>query len=164
LNAKDLVTRRLEATPPRIDRILRRPFFVPPGKPLGELFDEMRRERVWVALVVDEFGKLLGLVTVEDVLEELFGEIRDEFDLEGPELTKVADGEWIASGGVEMKRLSEELGDGFPILNGARTLSSLILRSLRRVPRAGESVRLGDFEATAERVRGATVEQVRLRR
>ena len=164
LNAKDLVTRRLDATPPRIDRILRRPFFVPPGKPLGELFDEMRRERVWVALVVDEFGKLRGLVTVEDVLEELFGEIRDEFDLEGPELTKVADGEWLASGGVEMKRLSEELGDGLPMLGGARTLSSLILRSLRRVPRAGESVHIGDFEATAERVRGATVELVRLRR
>ena len=81
LNAKDLVSRRLDATPPRIDRIIRPTVFVPPGKPLGELFDEIRRERVWMALVVDEFGKLLGLVTLEDVLEELFGEIRDEFDL-----------------------------------------------------------------------------------
>ncbi len=164
LNAKDLVSRRMETPPPRIDRIIRPTVFVPPGKPLGELFDEIRRERVWMALVVDEFGKLLGLVTLEDVLEELFGEIRDEFDLEGPELTKVSDHEWLVSGGIDIKRLREELGDGFLNADGARTLSSLILRTLRRVPRAGESVKIGDFEATAERVRGATIEQVRLRR
>jgi putative hemolysin len=164
LNAKDLVSRRLEATPPRIDRIIRPTVYVPPGKPLGELFDEIRRERVWLALVVDELGKLLGLVTLEDVLEELFGEIRDEFDLEGPEFTKVGDREWLVSGGIDIKRLRDEVGDGFLNSGTARTLSSLILRTLRRVPRAGESVKLGDFEATAERVRGATVEQVRLRR
>jgi len=164
LNAKDLVARRLDTTPPRIDRIVRRPFFVPSGKPLGELFDEMRHERVWVALVVDELGKLRGLVTLEDVLEELFGEIRDEFDLEGPELTRIAENEWMVSGGIDIQRLAEELGGGLPVAGSARTLSSLILRTLRRVPRAGESVRLGDFEAITERVRGATVEQVRLRR
>jgi CBS domain containing-hemolysin-like protein len=164
LNAKDLVGRRLEATPPRIDRVIRPAVFVPPGKPLGELFDEIRRERVWMALVVDEFGKLLGLITLEDVLEELFGEIRDEFDFEGPELTKVADAEWLASGGIDIKRLRDEFGDGFLNAGGARTLSSLILRTLRRVPRAGEAVKIGDFDAIAERVRGATIEQVRLRR
>jgi len=164
LNAKDLVAIRVDSMPPRIDRLIRKPFFVPVGKPLGELFDEMRRERAWVAIVVNEFGKMLGMVTLEDVLEELFGEIRDEFDLEGPELTKAGDGEWTASGGIELKRLSEEVGDEIPSTGAARTLSGLILRTLRRVPREGESVRLGNFEAVVERVRGATVESVRLRR
>jgi putative hemolysin len=164
LNAKDLVTRRLETMPPRIERVMRPPVFVPPGKPLGELFDEIRRERVWMALVVDELGRLRGLVTLEDVLEELFGEIRDEFDLEGPELTRVGEGEWLVSGGIDIKRLRDEFGDGFRSVGVARTLSSLILRSLGRVPRAGESVKIGDFVAIVERVRGATVEQVRLRR
>ncbi len=164
LNAKDLVALRLESIAPRIDRLIRPPFFVPPGKPLGELFDEIRRERVWLALVVDEFGKLLGVVTVEDLLEELFGEIRDEFDLEGPELTQLGPHEWLVSGGIDVKRLFEQLGDGVALAGATRTLSSLILRTLRRVPSAGESVRIGDFEAVAERVRGATVEQVRLRR
>lgn len=164
LNAKDLASRRLEPTPPRIDRIVRPAVFVPPGKPLGELFDEMRRERVWMALVVDELGKLLGLVTLEDVLEELFGEIRDEFDLEGPEITRVGEGEWLISGGIDIKRLGEEFGDGFLNAPAARTLSSLMLRTLRRVPRIGDAVKIGEYEAIAERVRGATVEQVRLRR
>lgn len=164
LNAKDLAVRRLEPTPPRIDRVMRPPFFVPPGKQLGELFDDMKRERVWMALVVDEFGKLLGLVTIEDLLEELFGEIRDEFDLEGPELTEVAPGEWVASGGADAKRLFTQLGDETAVGDGNRTLSSVILRRLRRVPQTGETVRIGSFEATAQRVRGATVEQVRLKR
>ncbi len=70
----------------------------------------MRRGRLQMALVVDEYGRLLGLVTLEDLLEELFGEIRDEFDLEGPELTKVSDGEWLVSGAVELGKLADALG------------------------------------------------------
>src|SRR5713101_3700394 len=85
LHAKDVVTRRLESTPLRLDRLIRPAYYVPPGKPLGELFDEMRRGRFQLALVVDEYGRVLGLITLEDLLEELFGEIRDEFDFEGPE-------------------------------------------------------------------------------
>jgi putative hemolysin len=165
LNAKDLVIGRLEPSPPRIDRLIRRPYFVPPGKLVGELFQEMRRERVWMALVVDEYGKLLGLVTLEDLLEELFGELRDEFDFEGPELSQTGENEWLASGAIEVAELARRLGDGAELLHlDARTLSALILRQLRRVPRTGETVRIGHFEATAERVRGATVELVRLRR
>ena len=90
LHVKDLITRRLEPAPPRLERLLRPAYFVPPGKPLGEMFDEMRRGRFQLALVVDEYGRVLGVITVEDLLEELFGEIRDEFDYEGPEL--IADG------------------------------------------------------------------------
>src|SRR5215472_10135348 len=89
LRAKDLVARRLESTPPRPERLIREPYFVPPGKTLGELFDEMRRRRFQLAFVVDEYGHLLGLVTLEDLLEELFGEIRDEFEVEGPDLSQV---------------------------------------------------------------------------
>jgi CBS domain containing-hemolysin-like protein len=166
LNAKDMVIGRLEPSPPRIERLIRRPYFIPPGKLVGELFQEMRRERVWLALVVDEYGKLLGLVTVEDLLEELFGELRDEFDFEGPELSQVGENEWLASGAIDVAELNRRLDDSaeLPPPGGARTLSALILRQLRRVPRAGENLRIGKFEATVERVRGATVELARLRR
>lgn len=166
LNAKDLAVRRLEPSPPRIERLIRRPYFIPPTKPLGELFEEMRHERVWVALVVDEYGKLLGLVTLEDLLEELFGELRDEFDFEGPELSQVNENEWIASGAIDVVELNRRLGNSEQIapVGPAHTLSAVILRRLHRVPQAGETIRLGEFEAMAERVRGATVELVRLRR
>lgn len=165
LHVKDLVTRRLEPAHPRLERLIRPAYYVPPGKPLGELFDEMRRGRFQLALVVDEYGKLLGLITLEDLLEELFGEIRDEFDYEGPEITEAGSGEWLVSGAIEIDRLRETIGDGKSFgANGPHTLSSLVLRRLGRVPRSGEKFRLGDFEATIDRVRGATVELVRLKR
>ena len=165
LHVKDLVARRLEAGNPRLERLIRPPFFVPVRKPLAELFDEMRRNRMQLALVVDEYGRLQGLVTLEDLLEELFGEIRDEFDFEGPELSQVADGEWLVSGAIEMRKLKELIGDSLPAASdGGQTLSSLVLRRLKRVPRPGDHFGLGNLEATVERVRGATVEVVRLKR
>ncbi len=164
LHVKDLVTRRLEPAPPRLERLIRPAYYVPPGKPLAELFDEMRRGRFQLALVVNEYGKVLGLITLENLLEELFGEIRDEFDYEGPEITMLDSGEWLVSGAIEIDRLRESLGDGKSLgVSGPQTLSSVILRRLRRVPRPGEKFRLGDFEAAVERVRGATVEVVRLK-
>jgi putative hemolysin len=165
LHAKDLAARRLDPALPRIERLLRPGYFIPPGKALGELFDEMRRGHLQMALVVNEYGKLLGLVTLEDLLEELFGEIRDEFDFEVPELTKISDDEWTASGAIDLAKLNAELAPAAPIAAiGGRTLASVILRRLGRVPRAKERLKLGDFDATVERVRGATVELVRLHR
>lgn len=166
LRAKELVARRLEATALRLDRMIRKPHFIPPGKSLGELFEEMRRERIQIAFVVDEYGRLLGLVTLEDLLEELFGELRDEFEFEGPELTRVGDGEWLAAGTTSLSRLAQALdgAEAFTARGHERTLSSLVLRRLGRVPQSGESLRLDGFEAGIEKVRGATVELVRLKR
>ena len=166
LHAKDLAARRLEPSPPRVERLVRPAYFIPPGKLLGDLFDEMRRGRFQIALVVNEYGRLLGLVTLEDLLEELFGEIRDEFDTEVPELTKISDDEWVASGAIALGELADALAPArvIEVYGGGKTLSSLILRRLGRVPRAGEKLKLGDFEATIERVRGAAVELVRLHR
>ena len=166
LHAKDLVGAPPRATPPRVERLIRPAYFVPPGKPLGELFDEMRRERFQIALVVNEYGRLLGLVTLEDLLEELFGEIHDEFESEIPELTKISDHEWLASGAIALGKLADVLAPSriIEVYGGGKTLTSLILRRLGRVPRAGEKLRLGEFDATIERVRGATVELVRLHR
>jgi len=164
LHAKDLAARRLDPQPSRIERLLRPATFIPPGKALGELFDEMRRGRYQMAIVVNEFGTVLGLVTLEDLLEELFGEIRDEFDVEVPELTRESDHEWLASGAIAIERLAAELGPLMPIDTHAsgKTLSTLILRRLGRVPHAGETLRLGDITAKVERVRGAAIETVRL--
>ena len=109
---------------------------------------------------------MLGLVTLEDLLEELFGEIRDEFDTEIPELTRISDDEWTASGLIPLGKLADALAPArvVEVYGGGKTLSSLILRRLGRVPRVGEKLRLGEFEVTVERVRGAAVEVARLKR
>jgi putative hemolysin len=165
LYVKDLVTRRLDPTPPRLERLLRPAYFVPPSKSLGDLFDEMRRGRFQIAIVVDEYERVVGLITLEDLLEELFGEISDEFDYEGPELTPVGHGEWLASGAIALERLREALDGGISLPPArAQTLGSYILNRLKRVPRHGERFKLGNLEAAVERVRGANIELVRLRR
>lgn len=166
LHAKDLAAHRLETAAPRVDRLLRPAIFIPPAKALGDLFDEMRRGRFQMALVVNEYGHLLGLVTLEDLLEELFGELRDEFDTGIPELERVGENEWLASGAIELAALNRALGANPPIRvrGGGPTLSAAVLRILGRVPPAGEKLRLGEFEAEVVRVRGATVERVRLKR
>ena len=71
-------------------------------------FDEMRRGRVQLAIVVDEYERVVGLLTLEDLLEELFGEISDEFDYEGPEVMPVGPGEWLAAGSIAIELLHEE--------------------------------------------------------
>jgi len=90
--------------------------------------------------VVNEYGKVLGLITLENLLEELFGEIRDEFDYEGPEITKVDAASGWSRARIEIDRLRESLGDGKSFgVSGPHTPSSVILRRLRRVPRPGEN-------------------------
>jgi putative hemolysin len=164
MHVKDLVTRRLEPSPPRLEMLIRPPYFVPPGKALGELFDEMRRGRIQLVIVVDEYQRVVGLLTLEDLLEELFGEIRDEFDYDGPELMRVGPGEWLVSGSIGIERLREALGDGIglPAVR-AETLGGYVLRHLKRVPRRGETFTLGNIDAAVERVRGASIELLRLK-
>ncbi len=166
LHAKDVVARRLDRTPPRIERLIRAPYFVPPGKPLGDLLDEMRHSHQQIAMVVNEYGQLLGLVTLEDLLEELFGEIKDEFDVEVPEMTPLPGGGWSVAGSIELRKLSEVLGAQDLALGDSAepTLNRLVLRKLGRVPRAGERFHLGRFDITVEKVRGASVELMTFKR
>jgi putative hemolysin len=166
LHAKDVVARRLDRTPTRIERLMRPPNFVPPGKHLGDLLDEMRHNHQQIAMVVNEYGKLLGLISLEDLLEELFGEIKDEFDIEVPEVTALPGGAWSVAGSIELRKLSEVLGAQELALgdSGEPTLNRLVLRKLGRVPRAGERFHLGRFDITVEKVRGASVELMTFKR
>src|SRR5258708_21463980 len=99
---------------------------------LAELFDEMAGGRFQIALVVNEYGRLLGLVTLEDLLEELFGEIHDEFDAEVPELARISDTEWTASGAVGLGKLADALAPArvIDVYGGRETFGGLIIRRL----------------------------------
>lgn len=143
--------------------LLRPPVFIPPSKRIADLLREFRVARRHIAVVADEYGGTAGLVTIEDVLEELVGEIRDEYDDE-EHLVESEEGVrfWV-SGRLTLDDLSEALSHDFR-RDDVSTVGGLVLELLGRVPRAGEVLAAGPFKVIVERVVRRKIERVYLER
>jgi CBS domain containing-hemolysin-like protein len=142
-------------------QIMRPAYFVPETKRVSELMRDMQSNQVHLAVVVDEFGGTAGLVTIEDLLEELVGEIVDEYDREEPLVTALEGGGFLVDGRLGVDELGEILGVDLPD-DEWDTVGGLMLGLAGRVPREGESFELDGHTLTAERVQGRRVAQVRL--
>ncbi len=139
----------------------REPYFVPETKRGSELLREMQENQVHLAIVVDEFGGTAGLVTIEDLLEELVGEIADEYDLEEPMVTAIGGGEYLIDARLDVDSLAELLDTELPS-DEWDTVGGLVLGLAGRVPREGESFEYDGLELTADRVQGRRVSKVRV--
>ena len=106
LHARDLLPYVKSAEPPELRTLLRQPLFIPESKPLDQLLDEFQERRVQIAIVVDEYGGTAGLVTIEDLLEEIVGEIHDEFDRDGPDVEELEDGEAVMDARASLDQLN----------------------------------------------------------
>jgi len=144
--------------------LLRPAYFVPEAKKADQLLAEMQSRRVHMAIVVDEYGGVAGLVTLEDIVEEIIGEIQDEYDLEEelPYL-EVADGEYVFLGRVDLDDFNEVLESNLS-KDEADTIGGLIYNRIGRVPTNGESVQVDDLLLTVEQVSGRRIRKVRARR
>jgi len=145
LLAKDLFAAMLagESEPWReLSRFCRPPLVVPEGQKLAQLFDNMRTTRVHMAIVVDEYGEFAGIVTLEDLLEEIVGEIEDETDVddERPDIRPLAEGGWEVDGLVSLNDLEREIGLHAPEGLEANTLSGLCMERLGRMPAPGDEL------------------------
>jgi CBS domain containing-hemolysin-like protein len=144
-------------------RDLQKPIaFVPESKPVADLMRELQRRRGKMAIVVDEFGGVSGLATLEDLLEEVFGEIRDEHE-GAPEIQPQADGSLAVSGQTHVEDLASHLGltwerDGFD------TVAGLLMARLGRIPKPGDAVVEDGVKLTVARMEGPRVNQVRVER
>lgn len=118
-------------------KVMRKPYFVPESKKTDELFKEMQKNKTHIAVVVDEYGGTAGIVTMEDLLEEIVGNIFDEYDEEEKELEKLDDNTYLASGTLDLDRLCETLDTELP-LDEYDTLSGFITGQLGRIPSPGE--------------------------
>jgi magnesium and cobalt transporter len=157
LLAKDLL--KLQRAPELNLRTLLRPaVFVPESKGLNELLRDFRSNRNHLALVVDEFGSTAGLLTIEDVLEEIVGEIEDEFDEKDGEssIYTLADGSQRVAGDAEIRAVNEAFGARLPE-HDFDTIGGLLSHELGRVPRRGESALLGGLLFTVMLTRGGAV-------
>jgi CBS domain containing-hemolysin-like protein len=146
----------------RVDAHTRPARFLPETKKLSGTMREMQAERFHLALVVDEFGGTAGLVTLEDLIEELIGEITDEFDEEAQvDFNRGEDGVVRVAGRLNLEDLDELLGTNFP--EGSwDTVAGLLLDVAGRVPKVGESVEVHGYRLTVERVKGRRIDLVRI--
>lgn len=141
--------------------LIREAYFVPEAKRVDELLAEMQNEHVHIAIVVDEYGGVAGLVTLEDIVEEILGEIQDEFDqAEETPYEEINDGEYLFSGGVDLDDFNEIMGSNLPP-DEADTVGGFIYSQLGRVPDVGESVEKDNLLLTVEQVSSRRIRKVR---
>jgi putative hemolysin len=165
LYAKDLlkVWRDGNGSGNDIRNLLREPYFVPEAKKVDELLAEMQHRRVHMAIVVDEYGGVAGAVTLEDIIEEILGEIQDEFDVEDLPFQLMEDGSLVFRGRIDLDDFNQVMDSNLPP-EEADTLSGFIYGRLGHVPVAGERVELDGLQLSVEQVSNRRIRLVRARR
>jgi CBS domain containing-hemolysin-like protein len=139
----------------RVESIMRPATFVPDSKPVDVLLREMQAQRIHVAVVVDEYGGTAGLVTIEDILEEIVGEITDEHDNELPRVEELADGAMRVTARLPVDELEELFGAELEQEDdGVETVAGLLAQALGRVPIPGAAATVGGLQLIAEGARG----------
>jgi len=144
-----------------VAELARPPYFVSETKKVSELLREFQSEHLQVAVVVDEFGGTAGIVSVEDIIEEIVGDISDEHEDEEATIVDIGDGTYLVSGLLRVETLEEMLGAQF---SGAHyeTVAGLIFTTLGRVPGAGTSIVKNGYRFTVERADRRRIYRVRV--
>jgi CBS domain containing-hemolysin-like protein len=135
---------------------------VPESMSATDLINKFSRERKSIAWVVDEFGGTAGIVTMEDLLEEIFGEIRDEYDTEELVEKKLSNGEYIFSGRLKLDYINKKYGLELPE-NDSETLSGFIINQHETIPRLKDRIIIGDYEFEIVNVSDTRIEMVRMK-
>jgi CBS domain containing-hemolysin-like protein len=162
LYAKDLL--QLHTNPAEktsLQKFLRPAYYIPETKKVDDLLSDMQAKGVHIAIVVDEYGGMAGLVTLEDIVEEIVGEIRDEYDQKEELLVqRVSDSEYVFKARVSLDDFNEALGTEV-VSEHTDTLGGFLTGEMGRLPVDGDSVQVGDWRLTAEEVRGRRIGKIR---
>jgi CBS domain containing-hemolysin-like protein len=158
--ARTLLSEGREAS---IEPLIKDAPIIPETKPLDDLLAELQRQRLTMAVVVDEYGRVAGIVTVEDIMEEVVGEIEDETDPAGGAIRKLANGDWFVRGHVAVTDLID-YGLELPVDTDAyNSIGGFVFNELGRLPRRGDTVAANGFSIRVESVRENRIEAVRIR-
>jgi CBS domain containing-hemolysin-like protein len=164
LYAKDLLKYFGLKNPPPLKAIMRSPYYVPETKPIDELFREMRAQKIHMAIIIDEYGGTAGLVTIEDILEELVGEIMDEYDINEESMVKeIAPDEIIVDGRMNLEELNEMLGVNLPA-EETDTIAGFVYDHISHIPKAGEEFEYDGVLIRVEEVRGRRITKLRIKK
>ena len=160
LNIKDLFMHQVtSAKPPDVRSVMSEPYFVPENKKLDHLLQEFKRGKQHIAIVVDEHGGVSGLITLEDALEEIVGEIADETDKVEPHIVKLKANEWRVLGKSEIDDVNEKLAMDIPDTKEYDTFSGYVLDQIGRIPQEKEDIFLGNFVVTVNEMDGTRIKE-----
>jgi len=147
-----------------IKQILKKPYFIPESKKLDSLLQDFKRNKNHLAVVVDEHGGVAGIVSLEDVLEEIVGEIIDETDRMTPDIIRLKDNKWLIAGRINIYDLNEEIDIGLPESNTYDTFSGFFLEQIGRIPQSGESIIVDKWTATVKDMDGNRIQSFILKK
>ncbi|HCC68406.1 MAG TPA: HlyC/CorC family transporter [Nitrospiraceae bacterium] len=160
LYAKDFLS-ALEKGWIDIKKLIKPPFFIPETMKISNLLREMQKKRIHMALVIDEYGGVSGLVTMEDLLEEIVGEIRDEYDIESP-VIQLSDGTFLVDASISIRDLKEDYDIGIHESTEYETLGGFLLTTLQRIPKIGDVVEADGQKITISEMVGQRIAKVKL--
>ena len=161
LYAKDFLTLLTKTGQVDIRKIIKSPFFIPETMKISLLLREMQKRRTHIALVVDEYGGISGLVTIEDLLEEIVGEIRDEHDIESPVIL-LKDGTLLIDASISLRDLKEDHSIPLPESPEYETLGGFLMTALQKIPIMGDKVEVEDKRLTIVEMVGQRISKVKL--
>lgn len=163
ISSKDFFAAYVENREFSLSKIIQEVMYVPPKKPINELLKELQKAKDQMAVVIDQYGGTLGIITLEDILEELVGEIWDEDDEEQAEYTQIGEGVYQASGDARLDDMLEVIAPNLPLADDhAMTVSGWILDKLERLPESGETFEIDGLTVTVQEVQEQRILRIQL--
>jgi CBS domain containing-hemolysin-like protein len=163
LYAKDLLSALVKGGELSLQDLARKPFFVPESKRIDSLLREFKRRRVHIAVAIDEYGGVSGIVCLEDIIEEIVGEIQDEFDEESEDVVRLGEGVWLCDARADLDDLNEELGLDLPA-DEFDTLGGYVFDLFGKIPTRYERIRAGNLDFTVQDMDGHRITSVKIAR
>ncbi len=162
LYVKDIIKILSKNEPLALKQNLRKAFFVPESKRIDGLLREFKRRRVHIAIAVDEYGGVSGIVCMEDILEEIVGDIQDEFDNEGEDITEIGDGVWLCDARIDLDDLAEAIGTESLPVDEFETLGGFIFDLFGKIPAKYEKLAWKNYDFIVNEMEGHKVNSVKI--
>lgn len=164
VHAKDLLPQLVDKEEIELKNIIRKPYFIPETKKINDLLTEFQLKRIQIAIVLDEFGGTSGMVTLEDIVEELVGEIQDEYDEEHPIVEQVSQTEYVVTASANIHDVNEFLPHELPPSNDYDTVSGLVSELFDKIPDVGECKQYHGYAFTILKKTEQNIESVKMER
>ena len=161
LYVKDMLRLIARGKEVKVAEIIKKPFFVPESKRIDSLLMEFKRKHVHIAVAIDEYGGTSGIVCMEDIIEEIVGDIQDEFDNEREDITKLGDGMWLCDSRVDLEDLADVLGEEMPV-DDFDTLGGFVFDLFGKIPVKFEKATWKDYDFVVHDVEGHKVNTVKI--